>query len=553
MLEGHLRRRLLTLPGIVPLLGHRAESLLAVGGGRDGTRAGGVVVSRRGARREVRADLVVDATGRGSRAPAWMEALGYARPVEETITIGVGYTTRRYRRRPADLDGDGLVLTHAQPPHGLRAGFAFPVEGDAWIVTLTGWLNDHAPADEAGFRAYARSLAAPDIADLIERAEPLDDGAVYKFPSSVRRRFERLERLPDGYLTIGDALCSFNPVYGQGMTAAAMEADALDAALRAAAAGGGASRRATTAGWPRWWTSPWSLAAGADFAFPRTTGPKAPGTDAINWYVGHLRRAMADDADGHPGLRRGGQSAPTPGGPVRPADPAARPARRPGRRRDGRRAGAPRRGTRPGAAPTAPPAGARWRSPAPDAAAPGRVGPAGARVPVRRVQRSACAPHPGRLGLGPWRGHGQAPHTPYPPGARPHPPRPPRERLPTSPPAAQAYLGWDLPGREADDVGRIVLKGSRRRAGSGRLPGGREDLGERLGERLGMGQGAACPAPGISCTRALGTWSTTYRALAVKKGLVSAPSSTTTGAEIAPSTAGCRRWGLLTPSLAGGG
>ena len=132
----------------------------------DGKRVGGVVVGRGGGGREVRADLVVDATGRGSRAPAWMEALGYARPEEEIITIGVGYTTRRYRRRTADLDGDGLVITHAQPPHGLRAGFAFPVEGDEWIVTLTGWLNDHAPADEAGFRAYARSLAAPDIAEL---------------------------------------------------------------------------------------------------------------------------------------------------------------------------------------------------------------------------------------------------------------------------------------------------------------------------------------------------------------------------------------------------
>ena len=295
MLEGHLRRRLLTLPGIVPLLGHRAESLIALNG-VDGKRAGGVVVGRGGVSREVRADLVVDATGRGSRAPAWLEALGYARPEEETIAIGVGYTTRRYRRRATDLDGDALVLTHAQPPHGLRAGFAFPVENDEWIVTLTGWLNDHAPTDEAGFRAYARSLAAPDIAGLIEHAEPLDAGAVYKFPTSIRRRFERLKRLPDGYLTIGDALCSFNPVYGQGMTAAAMEADALDATLRAA----GGRRRGLAARYYRRVSrvvdGPWGLSAGADFAFPGTAGPKAPGTDAINWYVGHLRRATAYDA-----------------------------------------------------------------------------------------------------------------------------------------------------------------------------------------------------------------------------------------------------------------
>ena len=295
MLEGHLRRRVLALPGIAPLLGYRAESLIAVDGGREGKHAGGVVLGRGGGRREARAELVVDATGRGPHAPAWMEALGYARPAEETIAIGVGYTTRRYRRRPADLDGDALALTHAQPPGGLRAGFAFPIEGDEWIVTLTGWLNDHAPVDEAGFRAYARSLAAPDIAELIERATPLDDGAVYKFPASVRRRWERLQRVPDGYLTIGDALCSFNPVYGQGMTAAAMEADALGAALSAAAG----RRRGFPARYYRRVAKvvdvPWSLAAGADFAFPGTTGTKAPGTDAINWYIGHVRRAMAYD------------------------------------------------------------------------------------------------------------------------------------------------------------------------------------------------------------------------------------------------------------------
>jgi flavin-dependent dehydrogenase len=296
MLEGHLRRRLLTLPGVVPLLGYKADSLIAARGGAGaGRRVEGVVVVRGGVRRGVRAELVVDATGRGSHAPAWMAALGYARPAEESITIGVGYTTRRYRRRPTDLAGDALVLTHAQPPHGRRAGFAFPIENDEWIVTLTGWLNDHAPADEAGFRAYARSLAAPDIAELIEHAEALDDGAVYTFPTSIRRRWERLERVPDGYLTIGDALCSFNPVYGQGMTAAALEAEALDATLGAAGL-----RKGLPASYYRRVAkvvdTPWSLSAGADFAFPGTVGTKAPGTDAINWYVRHVRLATAYDA-----------------------------------------------------------------------------------------------------------------------------------------------------------------------------------------------------------------------------------------------------------------
>jgi flavin-dependent dehydrogenase len=294
MLEGYLRRRLLALPGVLPLPGHAAEALIP---STDGRCVAGVVVRQGGAVWHLIADLVVDASGRGSHASAWLEALGYARPPEETVTIGVGYTTRRYRRRADDLDGDAVAIVHAQPPVGRRAGFAFPIEGDEWIVTLCGWLNDHAPADGPGFRAFARSLAAPDVADLIERAEPLDDGAVYKFPTSVRRRFERLRRVPDGYLVIGDALCSFNPVYGQGMTAAALEADTLDGVLRAA--------RGRPEGLPmRFYRRvaqvvdiPWRLAAGADFGFPGTEGAKAPGTDAINWYVGHVRRAAAHDAE----------------------------------------------------------------------------------------------------------------------------------------------------------------------------------------------------------------------------------------------------------------
>jgi 2-polyprenyl-6-methoxyphenol hydroxylase-like FAD-dependent oxidoreductase len=278
------------------LPGHHAIALVPSGGGR---RVAGLAVRPvdGGDAWRLDADLVVDAAGRGSHAPAWLEALGYLRPPEETITIGVGYTTRLYRRRAGDLDGDVAALVHAQPPNGLRAGFAFPLEGDAWIVTLVGWHHDHAPADEPGFRAYARSLAAPDIADLIEHAEPLDDGAVYKFPTSVRRRFERLGRPPDGFLVTGDALCSFNPVYGQGMAAAALEADALDGVLRAA--------RGRPEGLPLSFyrrvakvvDTPWRLAAGADFAFPGTEGPKAPGTDAVNRYVGHVRRAAVYDAE----------------------------------------------------------------------------------------------------------------------------------------------------------------------------------------------------------------------------------------------------------------
>ncbi len=118
------------------------------------------------------------------------------------------------------------------PPLGKRFGAVLPIEGDRWIVTLGGWLNDHAPADEQGFLEFARSLPTQDIYDVIRKAQPLTDFDVYKFQSNVRNHYEEMPRFPDGYIVVGDAICIFNPVYGQGMTVSAMEAEALNQSLK---------------------------------------------------------------------------------------------------------------------------------------------------------------------------------------------------------------------------------------------------------------------------------------------------------------------------------
>lgn len=291
-LEREVRGRVLALPNVRALQGHDVEAL-AVGADR-GRVTGAIVRDRaRDAREELAADLVVDATGRGSQAPKWLAALGYAAPADELVKVDIAYTTRLYRRNPADTTA---VLVFEEPPYGKRFGGAFPIEGDCWIVTQGGMLGARAPQDEQGFLDFARALPTPAVYEAIAGAEPLGDFAVHTFPASRRRRYERLRRFPAGFVVVGDAVCSFNPVFGQGMTVAAGEAEALGRWLRADR--GRDPRRFFRAIAPIV-DVPWTLAVGEDFRYPEVTGPKAPGTDLINAYSARVHRAAIHDPTVH--------------------------------------------------------------------------------------------------------------------------------------------------------------------------------------------------------------------------------------------------------------
>jgi flavin-dependent dehydrogenase len=176
--------------------------------------------------------LVIDAGGRASKAPQWLKALGYPAPEETVITAFIGYASRLYRR-PAIVapNWQGLLLQWA-PPEIVRGGVIFPVERDRWMVTLVGGDKDYPPTEEADFLAFSRSLRVPLVHQAIEHAQPLSPIYGYRSTENRLRHYERLTPRLEGFLAVGDAVCMFNPVYGQGMTTAAIGALALDSLLR---------------------------------------------------------------------------------------------------------------------------------------------------------------------------------------------------------------------------------------------------------------------------------------------------------------------------------
>jgi 2-polyprenyl-6-methoxyphenol hydroxylase-like FAD-dependent oxidoreductase len=292
LLESHVRARVRAIPN---LRLRDSCDILGLAATPDGRRVTGARVLRQAdgsAEEMLDADLVVDATGRGSRTPIWLQALGYAPPDEEQVRIGLGYATRIYRLPPDALDGDLGVLQAATPTHP-RTGALLLLEGDRWMLTLAGILGDHPPTDPDGFLDFARSLQFPDIYQTIRDAEPLDDPVPFRFPASVRHRYEKLDRFPDGLLVLGDAVASFNPIYGQGMSVAALEALSLRRHLER---GMEPQPRRFLGDLARVVDVPWDMAAGGDLVFPGVPGRRTLKTRLINAYLTRLHAAAAHDA-----------------------------------------------------------------------------------------------------------------------------------------------------------------------------------------------------------------------------------------------------------------
>jgi 2-polyprenyl-6-methoxyphenol hydroxylase-like FAD-dependent oxidoreductase len=285
LVEAVVRARVRELPGVGVVEACDARGLVT---DRDRRRVRGVRLLRRadsGAEEILTADLVVDTTGRGSRSPRWLADLGYAPPAEESVPVDIHYATRYFRHRAEDLDGATQILV-ARSPQQRRGGVAQVVEGQRWQVTLAGFLGERPPTDLEGFAAYAGSLSTGDLHAIVSGSEPIGDAATASYPANTRRRYDRLRRFPEGYVVAGDALCSFNPVYGQGMSVAAQEAAVLATVLdrdgldRVGQRFFRRSRRVVDVAW--------TLAVGSDLADPAVEGPRTAQWRLVDAYLRRL-------------------------------------------------------------------------------------------------------------------------------------------------------------------------------------------------------------------------------------------------------------------------
>lgn len=272
LLESVLRRRLEQQAGVTVLAGHRVLEIVAR---PDGSEVTGVCCETSGGREETLAtDLVVDASGRGVLTLALLKATGCGVPDESTVGVDLGYATMAFIM-PDDAPAEWkAVVTQAKIPESSRFGLLFPLEENCWILTVSGRNGEWPSGDREGFMEFVRQLRTPTISNAIANAHPLTDVMRMGFAESVRRHFEQLQNFPRGLLPIGDAVCRFNPIYGQGMSVAAQEACVLQRLLCAARTGDFRAklRRRYFAEIQPLIEAPWTTAAVPDFTFPDTRG-----------------------------------------------------------------------------------------------------------------------------------------------------------------------------------------------------------------------------------------------------------------------------------------
>jgi len=299
LLEATIRQRLKSYSNV-----EFKEANLAIGllSNTSNTIVTGVLIKdANGTEVELSAQLVIDASGRNSKASKWLQSLGYAQPTETVINSFLGYSSRCYQflsGEPFDYKVLYIMPAALNSPSG---GVLYQVEGNYWMVTLIGVGRNYPPTDEAGFLEFAQSLRSPEIYEAIKDAPPISPIYGYQRTENRLRHYEKMSRLPENFLVVGDAVCAFNPVYGQGMTAAANGALTLDQCLKRyqhrshgdlTGLGKHFQKQIAQVN-----TSPWLIATGDDFRWPTTQGGRPNLMNRLmHWYLDQVMMAASQSA-----------------------------------------------------------------------------------------------------------------------------------------------------------------------------------------------------------------------------------------------------------------
>ncbi len=297
LLDWHIRQRLLTFPNIRFLEARQVTGLLT---NPEKTRVTGLALqaeedSATDSSDCIQGDLIVDASGRSSKLPKWLAEIGYQPPQETVVNAFLGYASRVYRLPDTYPSDWKAYYVQAAPPQRVRTAIFCPIEGDRGILNLVGSVGDHPPTDEAGFLEFLRtSLPNSELYDLIKSSQPLSPIHSFRGTENRSRHYEQLAQWPEGLLALGDAVCSFNPTYGQGMTTSAIGALTLDECLREqrqlhangdlTGLGQRFQQRLAKIN-----ELPWTLATTEDCRYPQAEGGRLDKvTQLFQWYIGRV-------------------------------------------------------------------------------------------------------------------------------------------------------------------------------------------------------------------------------------------------------------------------
>ncbi|MEM7112636.1 MAG: FAD-dependent monooxygenase [Chloroflexota bacterium] len=294
--EYMIRQLVAALPNVKIESGYRVMELVQ---GEENGRLLGIAVRQAGSEQQlITADLIIDASGRGSRLPQWLNKLGYGKPHESTVKIDMGYAGCTYQLPPDVVPPWKALMIAAEAGVCSRMGVLQRLPNNQLKLAFAAWFGQQLPAEESEMIAFARSLAHPEIATWLEKAVPVTSVQHHKLPSNRWRHYEKLARWPENLMVLGDAVCSFNPTYGQGMTVVAQQAAALGDLLQQMEQGGLAPEALTRQFQKevaRVTENPWMVTTGEDLRFPEAEGERPLPARVVQGYMGRVLAVAQQD------------------------------------------------------------------------------------------------------------------------------------------------------------------------------------------------------------------------------------------------------------------